>query len=367
MTHPPLKVLVVDDSAVVRKLLGDALSREPDIQVVGGAADPYVARELIFQHRPDVLTLDIEMPRMDGLSFLVKLMAHQPMPVIVVSSITQSGSAASVEALRLGAIDVIAKPGGPSSVGEVTTQLVRRLRALREGPTIRWGAHRQEGASTTACSATVPAPLPRSGAAALSGLIVIGASTGGTQAIETVLTRLPATVPPVLIVQHMPAGFTRAFAARLDATCPMRVCEATAGEALRAGTAYIAPGDRHMVVERVGVRLRVDLRDGPPVHYQRPAVDVLFHSAARLQGVPIVGIVLTGMGADGAEGLLALRNAGAETFAQDERSCVVFGMPREAIANGGAAHVVTLLQMPHAIMDRVGRARSSATVATDLR
>ncbi len=340
-----LRVVIVDDSSVVRKLLGDALAREPDIEVVGTAADPYAARELIFRHRPDVITLDIEMPRMDGLSFLTQLMAHQPMPVIVVSSITQHGSAASVEALRLGAIDVIAKPGGPASVGEVTTQLVRRMRAIRQAPPIRF---------TTAAGDDRPAPVTASRRQAPTGpgpgLIVIGASTGGTQAIETVLTRLPADVPPVLIVQHMPAGFTRAFAARLDATCPMRVCEAAGGEVLQAGTAYIAPGDRHMVVERSGVRLMAQLRDGPPVHYQRPAVDVLFHAAARVTGVRIVAAVLTGMGADGAEGLLALRKAGAETFAQDERSCVVFGMPREAIALGGAAHVVTLLQMPFALM-----------------
>ncbi len=357
----PLKVLVVDDSAVVRKLLGDALSREPDIHVVGGAADPYVARELIFQHRPDVLTLDIEMPRMDGLSFLARLMAHHPMPVVVVSSITQSGSVASVEALRLGAIDVIAKPGGPSSVGEVTTQLVRRLRALRQGPAIRWGAHLHDGEAAPRAAALSPSAVRATPSGPLPGLVVIGASTGGTQAIETVLTRLPGNVPPVLIVQHMPAGFTRAFAARLDSTCPMRVCEAEGGEILQPGTAYIAPGDRHMVVERVGVRLKTVLREGPPVHYQRPAVDVLFHSAARLQGVPIVGVVLTGMGADGAEGLLALRKAGAETMAQDERSCVVFGMPREAIAIGGATHVVTLLQMPHAIMDGFGRKSQKAS------
>ncbi len=344
MSGERLRVVIVDDSSVVRKLLGDALAREPDIEVVGTAADPYAARELIFRHRPDVITLDIEMPRMDGLSFLAQLMAHQPMPVIVVSSITQHGSAASVEALRLGAIDVIAKPGGPASVGEVTTQLVRRMRALRQAPPLRFTAVVANDRTPTAPAAA------RQAAGTGPGLIVIGASTGGTQAIETVLTRLPADVPPVLIVQHMPAGFTRAFAARLDATCPMRVCEAAGGEVLHAGTAYIAPGDRHMVVERSGVRLMAQLRDGPPVHYQRPAVDVLFHAAARVTGVRIVAAVLTGMGADGAEGLLALRKAGAETFAQDERSCVVFGMPREAIALGGAAHVVTLLQMPFALM-----------------
>ena len=342
MTRGPIKVLVVDDSAVVRKLLSDALSQEPDIHVVGTAADPFVARDLILQHEPDVITLDIEMPRMDGLSFLRRIMAHRPMPVIIVSSITQRGSAASVEALQVGAIDVIAKPGGPGSVGEVAEHIKRRIRALRSGPPPRFRKTAPEASVT---------PLPRSARRTNSGgLLLIGASTGGTQAIEALLTRMPADVPPILIVQHMPPLFTKAFADRLDKVCPMKVIESQGGELVEPGVVYIAPGDRHMVIERHGLKLRTALRDGPPVHYQRPAVDVLFHSAARLQGVPMVATILTGMGSDGADGMLALRNAGAETLAEDEQSCVVFGMPKEAIARGAVKQVVTLFELPGRIL-----------------
>jgi len=352
MTRGPVKVLIVDDSAVVRKLLSDALAHEADMRVVGTAADPYVARDLILKHDPDVITLDIEMPRMDGLSFLRRIMAHRPMPVIIVSSITQRGSAASVEALQIGAIDVIAKPGGPGSVGEVAELIKRRIRAMRAGPAPKFRA-----AAPVAPVAVAAKAAGRSAA----GLILIGASTGGTQAIEALLTRLPADVPPILIVQHMPPLFTKAFAERLDKVCPMRVTESAGNELVEPGVVYIAPGDRHLVIERHGLRLRTALRDGPPVHYQRPAVDVLFHSAARLQGVPMVAAILTGMGQDGADGLLALRQAGAETLAEDEQSCVVFGMPKEAIARGAATHVVTLFQMPGKILESLERKPAFAT------
>jgi len=348
MSRGPMKVLIVDDSAIVRKLLSDALAHEADIQVVGTAADPFQARDLILKHQPDVLTLDIEMPRMDGLSFLRRIMAHRPMPVIIVSSITQRGSAASVEALQLGAIDVIAKPGGPASVGEVAELIKRRIRALRAGPPPKF---RAPVATATPLATEAAKPAGRHA----GSLVLIGASTGGTQAIEALLTRLPADVPPILIVQHMPPIFTKAFADRLDHVCPMRVTESAGDELIEPGTVYIAPGDRHMVVERHGLRLRTALRDGPPVHYQRPAVDVLFHSAARLQGVPMVAAILTGMGQDGADGLLALKQAGAETLAEDEQSCVVFGMPKEAIARGAANHVVTLFQMPGKILQSLDR------------
>jgi len=341
-----LKVLIVDDSAIVRKMIGDALRAEPGIEVVGGAADPFVARDMILQHKPDVLTLDIEMPRMDGLTFLKKLMAHHPMPVIIVSSVTKSGSEASVDALRSGAIDVIAKPGGPTSVGMVTERLRERIRGLRQS---RPRLVRTAGPA---------APVESLAAASFrrsNGLLVIGASTGGPQAIEAVLSRLPADVPPTLIVQHMPATFTAAFASRLNSVCPMRVFEAKGGERLERGTVYIAPGDHHLLVERHGVDLKTVLRQGPQVHHQRPAVDVLFASAAQLQGVPTVGVLLTGMGADGADGMVALRRTGAITIAEDEHSCIVFGMPKEAIARGGADRVVTLLQMPKAIFESFER------------
>ena len=336
-----MRVLVVDDSAVVRKMLTDALSKEPGIEVVGSAADVFIARDLILKHNPDVMTLDIEMPRMDGLTFLRRVMEYKPMPVIIVSSITQKGSAASVEALQIGAIDVIAKPGGPGSVGAVAEAIAARIRALRSKPV-----------KLTRMAPAAPAPaLARPSMKHPGSLIVVGASTGGTQAIESLLTRMPADIPPMLIVQHMPAGFTKAFAERLNASCAMRVIEAQGGEMLENGTVYVAPGDHHMAVERFGLQLRTVLRDGPPVHFQRPAVDVLFFSAARLKGVPMVGVILTGMGQDGADGLVALRQAGAQTLAEDEQSCVVFGMPKEAIARGGAMHVVTLLQMPHKIAE----------------
>ncbi|MEW6321017.1 MAG: chemotaxis response regulator protein-glutamate methylesterase [Acidobacteriota bacterium] len=340
----PTRVLIVDDSAVVRKLLGDALDREPDIEVVGGAADPFAARDMILRWRPDVITLDVEMPRMDGLTFLRKLMAHHPLPVIIISSVTTRGSAASIEALRAGAVDVIAKPEGLASLGRVTERLKQRIRELRTSPPVRFRAVDTGPTRTAGAIRLAGRPTPR-------GLLVIGASTGGPQAIEALLTRLPADVPPTLIVQHMPAQFTATFAARLDGVCPMRVVEATDGTALARGTVYVAPGDAHLLVEADGLRLRAAVRTGPPVHHQRPAVDVLFHSAARLDAVPVVGVLLTGMGADGADGLLALRRKGAETIAQDEQSSIVFGMPREAIALGAAGHVATLLQMPTVIYD----------------
>jgi two-component system chemotaxis response regulator CheB len=343
LTPHPTRVLIVDDSAVVRKMLSDALRSEPDIEVVGLASDPFVARDLILQHQPDVVTLDIEMPRMDGLTFLRKMMEHHPLPVIIVSSVTQTGSAASIEALAAGALDVIAKPGGPQSVGQVAERLKATIRGIRPGhgtPRIAFKS------ALSGATAGVVASLSKA-----KGLILIGASTGGTQAIEAVLTRLPADCPPILIVQHMPAGFTTAFAARLDSGCPMQVVEARGGEVLKRGTAYIAPGDFHMLVEAVGLELRTVVRTGPLVHYQRPAVDVLFESAAKLRNTPVVAALLTGMGSDGADGMVALRKAGMMTIAEDEQSCIVFGMPKEAIARGGAVYVSTLLAMPRKIAE----------------
>lgn len=346
------RVLIVDDSAVVRKLLADALRKEDDIEVIGGAADPYVARELIVSRNPDVLTLDIEMPRMDGLTFLKVLMAHHPLPVIIVSSVTQAGSEASIDALRAGAIEVIAKPGGPHSVGAVTERIVRAIRGLRANP-----PRLVPRPSPETSPASQPKPRPVS-ARATNGLLLIGASTGGTQAIETILTRLPGDCPPILIVQHMPAHFTRAFAQRLDRGCPMRVVEAGHNLPIERGTAYIAPGDYHMEIARFGIQLRTALSQNAPVHHQRPAVDVLFASAARLSGVPIVAMILTGMGCDGADGMVTLRQAGVVTIAESEQSCVVFGMPKEAIARGGAVHVATLLDMPTLAMDCLQRLSS---------
>ncbi len=354
----PVKVLIVDDSAIVRKLLADALKGEPDIEVVGGAGDPFVARDMILRLEPDVLTLDIEMPRMDGLSFLRRLMTYRPMPVIIISSLTQSGSAATIDALRAGAVDVLAKPGGPSSVGELATRLKHRVRAIRG---VAPASLARAVAPTTT---TTPLPVVKfDSVRRRNGIIAIGASTGGPQAIESLLTRMPAETPPVVITQHMPAGFTKAFAERLDRVCTIRVVEATGGEVLQPGTAYVAPGEHHLVVRSRGIKLMTDLHDGAPVHHQRPAVDELFFSLAKLKGVPIVAALLTGMGADGADGLLALRKAGAETIAEDEHSCIVFGMPREAIARDAAMHVATLLRMPTLIPECFVRLSGGLSVA----
>lgn len=347
-------MLIVDDSAIVRKMLADSLREERDLEVVGTAADPFIARDLILQHEPDVVTLDIEMPRMDGLTFLRRLMTHHPLPVIIVSSLTKSGSAASIEALSAGAIDVIPKPGGPYSVGQVAERLKQRIRA------IRFGSFRFQPAPD---APAVPAPAVVPTGVRMNGLLLIGASTGGTLATEAVLTRLPADCPPILIVQHMPANFTRAYADRLNTVCAMRVAEASDGDRVERGTALVAPGDYHMVLEAMGVQMRVSLRQGPPVHHQRPAVDVLFHSVARVPGVPVVACLLTGMGADGADGMVALRKAGAETIAEDEHSCVVFGMPKEAIARGGATHVASLLKMPGVIAESFVRLGARGRVA----
>ena len=348
----PSRVLIVDDSAIVRTILSNALKSEPDIEVVGLAADPFVARDLIAAQKPDIVTLDLEMPRMDGLTFLRQLMAQQPLPVVIVSSVTQTGSAASIDALAAGAIDVIAKPGGPYSVADIADQLKYRIRALRSGRAVHFARLRRP-------PAVRPAPLSL---AAAHGLILMGASTGGTQAIEALLTRLPSDTPPILIVQHMPAPFTRAFAARLDRCCPMAVVEAEDRMTLERGVAYVAPGDWHLLVTAHGGELRAVIEQSARIHYQRPSVDVLFHSAASLRGIPIVALLLTGMGADGADGMLALREVGAVTVAQDERSCVVFGMPAAAIAKGGATHVAPCSAMPRLIAEALSRPRRPAAV-----
>jgi two-component system chemotaxis response regulator CheB len=289
-------------------------------------------------------------------------MEHHPLPVIIISSLTQSGSAASLEALRAGAVEVIPKPGGPYSVGEVTERLIHRIRMLRRSPAIRFTQPAVVAAEAERSGAHLTNTVAAASAKRANGLIAIGASTGGTQAIEAVLTRMPGDVPPIVIVQHMPAGFTHAFAQRLNGVCPMRVVESTGGETLERGVAYVAPGDKHLVVDRFGVQLRTRLTQSPQVHHQRPAVDVLFHSVSRLVGVPTVALLLTGMGADGADGMVTLRQTGAETIAEDEHSCVVFGMPKEAIARGGAGHVASLLKMPGLIFecfDRLSKRRAS--------
>jgi two-component system chemotaxis response regulator CheB len=319
----------VDDSAIVRKILAESLAGEPDIEVVGTAPDPYLARDRILTLHPDVLTLDIEMPRMDGLTFLQKLMIHHPMPVVVISSLAQPACHAAVRALELGAVEVLAKPGGPYSVGELRESLAAKLRAAAGA---RLGGARDP-------AGVAPASFPQG---AVRGLIAIGASTGGTEAITAVLSRLPRNSPPVAVVQHIPPGFSRAFAERLNENCELEVREAADGDTLAPGRALIAPGDLHMVLRRNAAGYLVNVKGGPRVCYQRPSVDVLFSSAAEAAGAEAAGVLLTGMGADGAQGLLKMRRAGACTIAQDEATSVVFGMPREAIRLGAAEHVLPL-------------------------
>ncbi|MBU2429589.1 MAG: chemotaxis response regulator protein-glutamate methylesterase [Proteobacteria bacterium] len=327
-----IKVLIVDDSAVVRKVFSEQLSRQRGIAVVGTAPDPYVAREKIVQLKPDVITLDIEMPRMDGITFLKKLMKHYPLPVIIVSSLSTKGSKIALEALSLGALEVISKPNSAYSVGDMGVQLAEKIRAV-------YGVKPLTSAGSRAKE--MPAMPVRTMAltATTNKIIAIGASTGGTEAIKKVLTRMPANSPGIVVVQHMPAQFTSSFAQRLDELCQMRVKEAENGDSVVTGQVLIAPGNYHMIFKRSGARYYVEIKSGPLVHYQRPAVDILFKSVARYAGANALGIILTGMGKDGAQGMLDMKNAGAVNIAQDENSCLVFGMPKEAISLGGVDHI----------------------------
>jgi len=327
-----VRVLIVDDSAVVRKIFSDELSKYADIEVVGTAPDPFVARDKITALNPDVITLDIEMPRMDGLTFLRKLMKYYPLPTIIVSSLTPKGGKLTLEAMEIGAVDVIAKPGGSYSVGNMSSQLAEKIRAASRARVVRRDAN-------------VPDPenVPLKSLAQTSHkVIAIGASTGGTEALKQVLTKLPANSPGIVVVQHMPANFTAAFAERLNSISQLAVREARDNDSVTPGLALIAPGNYHMILRRSGARYYVEVKTGPMVHHQRPAVDILFKSTARYAGANAIGVILTGMGADGAEGLLEMKRAGAGTIAQDEQSCVVFGMPKEAIKMGAADRVLPL-------------------------
>lgn len=350
----PTRVLIVDDSAIVRKILSDSLAGEADIEVVGTAPDPYVARDKILSLAPDVLTLDIEMPRMDGLTFLQKLMRFHPMPVVVISSLAQNSCAAALRALEAGAVEVMAKPGGPYSVGELRHTLADKIRAAAAA-----GARLKRRAVAAPVPGPRPAPAPtastRAPLATDSRVIAIGASTGGTEAIAAVLARLSRCSPGIIIAQHIPPVFSRAFAARLNAGCELEVKEASDGDVLTPGMALVAPGDFHMLLRRSGGRYWVVVKSGPRVCYQRPSVDVMFFSVAEAAGADATGVLLTGMGADGAEGLLKMRQAGARTIAQDEATSVVFGMPREAIARRAAGQVLPL----HAIAAALNSALAS--------
>jgi two-component system chemotaxis response regulator CheB len=332
---PPrrIRVLVIDDSAVVRRIVGDAIAADPELELVGTAVDPYVALDLIAERSPDVLTLDLEMPRMDGLTFLRLLMARHPLPVIVMSSLTERGSDYALEALRLGAVDVLGKEGS-YSVGEAGALLLGRIK-LAAGARLQ-PVRPPAPAAPVPTAAAGGEPDPR-------GLILLGASTGGTEALREVLTHLPAGLPPIAIVQHIPALFSRTFAARLNQLCALEVREAAEGDALQPGTALIAPGNFHLRLRWRGDRYIAHLAEGPAVWHQRPSVDLLFQSAAEAGASPhCVAGLLTGMGQDGAEGLRQLRQRGAVTFAQDEATSVVFGMPRAAWQAGATQTLLPL-------------------------
>ena len=331
-----IRVLIVDDSAVVRKVFSNELSRERGIKVIGTAPDPYVARDKIVKLEPDVVTLDIEMPRMDGITFLKKLMKYYPLPVIIVSSLTPKGGKMALEALASGALEVISKPSAAYSVGDMSIQLADKIRAVAR-------VNVKERLNSVHGSDPVkPVTLSRALIASTNKIIAIGASTGGTEAIKTVLMAMPPNSPGIVIVQHMPANFTTSFAERLDSLSQITVKEANDGDSVVNGQALLAPGNFHMLLKRSGARYYVQVKKGPLVHHQRPAADVLFRSVANYAGANAVGIILTGMGSDGAAGLLEMKEAGARTIAQDEKSCVVFGMPKEAIKLGAAEKVVSL-------------------------
>ncbi|MBN1125831.1 MAG: chemotaxis response regulator protein-glutamate methylesterase [Sedimentisphaerales bacterium] len=326
-----IKVLVVDDSAIVRKILSEQLSQDPNIEVVGTAPDPFVARDKILQLKPDVLTLDVEMPRMDGITFLGKLMKHYPMPVVVLSSLTPEGGKTAMAALEAGAVEVMCKPGASYSVGQACEELIQKVKAASRAKVhVRSESDSNRNRQALAMVETT------------NKVFAIGASTGGVQALTQVITMFPANAPGTVIVQHMPAQFTRSFADRLDGLSAVRVKEAENGDHVIPGQVLIAPGGFHMVLQRSGANYFVMIKDGPMVCHQKPSVEVLFNSVAKYAGANAVGAILTGMGDDGAKGLLAMRQAGAHTVGQDEASCVVYGMPKAAADAGAVERVAAL-------------------------
>ncbi|MEW6677372.1 MAG: chemotaxis response regulator protein-glutamate methylesterase [Pseudomonadota bacterium] len=342
-----IKVLVIDDSALVRSIMREIINSQPDLEMVGQAPDPLVAREMIKQLNPDVLTLDVEMPRMNGLEFLEKLMRLRPMPVVMVSSLTAQGTDVTLKALELGAVDFIPKPriGVRDSMADLAAEIGDKIRAAA-----RARVHRHALASDTAAA---PRPLTGHVLNTTEKLIFIGSSTGGTEALKEVLSRMPPSAPAILMTQHMPETFTASFAQRLNGLSAMTVKEAENNERLVPGHAYLAPGHSHMLVKKSGAYYYVELSQAEPVNRHRPSVDVLFHSAARVAGPNALGIMLTGMGKDGAQGMLAMRQAGAYNFAQDEASCVVFGMPKAAVDVGAVHEIASLKDMAAKVMGRL--------------
>lgn len=339
-----IRVLIVDDSAVVRQTLEKELGNDSEIEVVGTAADPYIARDKIVQLKPDVITLDIEMPRMDGISFLRKLMKYNPLPVIIVSSLAKKGSDVALEAVSAGAVEVLCKPGAAYSIGDMSIELSEKIKAAARVDLSKVLALANNGTNevkrTKALTKTT------------SKVIAIGASTGGVQALEYVLRQFPSNAPGTVVVQHMPAGFTKSFSERLATLCQVEVQEAKDGDTVIQGRVLIAPGNQHMLIRRSGAQYQVEVRDGPLVSRHRPSVDVLFKSAAAYVGANAIGIMLTGMGDDGSKGMLLMKKAGAHNIAQDEKSCVVFGMPRVAIEVGAVDMVLPLDQIAQYAMQQ---------------
>lgn len=350
----PISVLIVDDSALIRQIFSEMLSSEPDIEVIGTASDPYDAREKIKKLNPDVLTLDIEMPKMDGLSFLEKIMSLRPMPVIMASSLTQNGADATIRALEIGAFDTVAKPASSQTRGNLSllkNELVTKVRAAAGA---NMGAHVAHKAPPSLLVPFHPTePLQRH-------LIAIGSSTGGVEALRDIFVRLPANVPPIVITQHMPPTFTTSFAARLNSLSQVTVREATHHERIRPGHAYLAPGGLHMKIVRVGADLVCKLEDGANVSGHKPSVDVLFHSVAEAMGPRAVGVILTGMGKDGAIGLKAMRESGAYTIGQNQATCIVYGMPQAAQKIGATQIELPLLDIPARMLKACEKAERAA-------
>ena len=335
-----IKVLIIDDSAMVRKILTKELDKENDITVVGTAPNPYIGRNKIVKLKPDVIILDIEMPRMDGLTFLEKLMKYKPMPVIIVSSLAKGGGEVALKAVELGAAEVIAKPGSSYTIGDMSEQLIEKVRAVSKMKSFE-GVKFRSSTKSNYNKKNHKQLIKTS-----NKIIAVGASTGGTEAIKQVLISLPANMPPILIVQHMPQYFTKSFADRLNRICEIEVREAVDDEIASPGKVLLAPGNKHMTLKRSGAVYKVALKEAPLVYHQRPSVEVLFNSVAKYAGPNAIGVILTGMGKDGALGLLEMRKAGAYTIAQSEESCVVYGMPKEAVEQGAVIKQLTLRKIP---------------------
>ena len=355
----PIKVMIIDDSAVVRQVLQGILEQTPDLKVIGVASDPLFALDKMARQWPDVILLDVEMPRMDGVTFLRKLMAERPTPVVICSTLAESGSQTALQAMAAGAADIIAKPkaGLKDFLQQSAAELAAAIRGAAKANINALRARPQAGpvAPKHSADAILPSGQGQAMARTTERVIALGTSTGGTQALERVLTALPRVCPAILVVQHMPEKFTAAFAARLNSLCALEVVEARDNDRVLPGRVLIAPGGRHMLLKRSGAQYHVQVTDGPHVNRHKPSVDVLFRSVARFAGSNATGVIMTGMGDDGARGLREMLDAGADTYAQDEASCVVFGMPKEAIRLGGARHVVGLDRVAQVIV-QAGRA-----------